>query len=167
MSRSVHPLVSGLPLALMGAAGLSLAGAGAVPMASTPAMASTLVEATPPADTDTDTADNAALCGPEQRIQITPNSHSVAYRPQGLGAGFIVEFYTGDVKFWTVEVSETIIPAPLPDDRGNSEVRYRSGTMVEHLLDESGESTIRLHGIAIDEDAEYGISGVILGIFRC
>ena len=167
MSRSMRSPVSGLPLVLVSAAGLSLIGASPLPIT---AMASAPVTADPPAVIEH--PDVNLDCGPEQRTQITPHSYSVAYSLHDVNSAVLIDFYVTHLEIfhtdiWTVEVSEGISSVRLLVDRGDNLVTYRHDMKVERNPLAEGRFTILLDGVIIDDHAEHPVHGEILGSFNC
>ncbi|MBB4952055.1 hypothetical protein H4S14_000097 [Agrobacterium vitis] len=106
-------------------------------------------------------------CGATQTTQITPNSFTVASSLNNANNALTIAFQTGNVTYWTAQLSTANVNVMLSANRGNAVVTFRRGLSLQLIANGSAGFNIFLTGVVSDDGTEYSLTGAFLGTFYC
>lgn len=109
----------------------------------------------------------SSSCGAAQTTMITPNSQTVAVSLSNPNNAIMIVFRTGNVTYWTVMLSTSVIDVVLSSNRGNAVVTFRKGLALHLTANGSVGFNVFMSGDIVDDQTKYSITGAYLGTFTC
>jgi hypothetical protein len=106
-------------------------------------------------------------CGAPQTTLVTPDSQTVATSLNNPNNQITIVFRTGNVTYWTVMLSTSVVNVVLSSNRGNAVVTFQQGLTVHLTANGSAGFNIFLSGNIVDDGTTYSLTGTYLGTFMC